>query len=68
MTRNRKELEPGAGLHLTMRLKPELAARLDGLVDSLTQATRLTVTRTDVVRLLLEEALDAREARSKTKK
>jgi hypothetical protein len=68
MPSRRKELEPGASLLLTMRLEPELATRLDGFVDSLAQATGLTVIRTDVVRMLLKEALDARDARPKHKK
>jgi hypothetical protein len=68
MPRRRKELEPGESLLLTMRLEPELATRLDGLVNGLAQTTGLTVLRTDVVRMLLKEALDAREARPKHKK
>lgn len=68
MPRKRKDLEPGAGLHLAMRLDAVLAERLDVLVNDLAQTTGLTVTRTDVVRLLLKEALDAREARLKHKK
>ena len=68
MPRRRKDLEPGESLLLTMRLEPELATRLDGLVNHLAETTGLTVIRTDVVRLLLKEALDAREARQKHKK
>ena len=68
MPRRRKDLEPGESLLLTMRLEPELATRLDGLVNHLAETTGLTVIRTDVVRLPLKEALDAREARQKHKK
>lgn len=63
--RRRKELEPGEGLHLSVRLDPDVAQGIERLIADLTKATGLTVSRTDVVRLLLREALDARDARSK---
>jgi hypothetical protein len=66
--RKRKELEPGQGLHLSVRLEPDLSTRLDDCVASLARSTGLTVSRTDVVRLLMKEALDARDARLKQKK
>lgn len=68
MPRKRKDLEPGQGLHLSVRLEPELSARLDECVGTLARSTGLTVSRTDVVRLLMKEALDARDARLKQKK
>lgn len=69
VARKRNDLKPGASLPLSMRIEPELAERIDELVNSLVQLTGLkTVNRTDVVRMLLKEALDARDARSKHKK
>jgi hypothetical protein len=68
MPRKRKELEPGEQLHLSVRLEPELAARLDQCVTDLARTTGLTVSRTDVVRLLIKEALDAREVRPTKRK
>lgn len=69
MARKRNELKPGESLLLSMRLEAELAERLDALVNELIQQTGLkTVSRTDVVRMLLQEALDARSARAKPKK
>jgi hypothetical protein len=63
--RRRKELKPGEGLHLSVRLDADVAQALDGVIADLSKTTGLTVSRTDVVRLLLREALDARTKRRK---
>ncbi len=68
MPRKRKDLEPGQSLHLSIRLEPELAERLDAILANFMRSTGLNINRTDVVRLLLKEAIDAREARPKHKK
>ena len=68
MVRKRKDREPGEALHLSVRLEPDIGSRIDALIVTLSEATGLTVSRTDVVRLLLKEALNARDARSKSKK
>lgn len=63
--RKRKELKLGEGLHLSVRLEPEMAQQIDGVIKKLSDSTGLTVSRTDVVRLLLREALEARTRRGK---
>jgi Arc/MetJ-type ribon-helix-helix transcriptional regulator len=63
--RKRKDLQPGEGLHLSVRLEPEMAQQIDAVIADLSRVTGLSVTRTDVVRLLLREAL---ETRSKKKR
>jgi hypothetical protein len=68
LARKPKELVPGEALHLSALVDPALAVRLDAVVTSLRESTGLSVSRTDVVRLLLKEALDARDARQKRKK
>lgn len=64
----RKDSEPGRAMQLSVRLEPGLAVRLDNCVALLAQSTGLTVSRTDVARLLMKEALDARDARLKREK
>lgn len=63
--RKRKEIVPGEGIHLSVRLEPELAEQIDGVITKLSTQTGLNVSRTDVVRLLLREALEARRSKRK---
>jgi len=63
--RKRKDLPPGEGLHLSVRLESEMAQQIDSVIAKLSAQTGLNVSRTDVVRLLLREALDARAKKSK---
>lgn len=65
LPRRRKELKAGEGLHLSVRLEPDMAHQIDDVIKKLAASTGLTVSRTDVVRLLLREALEARAKRSK---
>lgn len=53
---------------LSLKLDPELSTRVDALVTELARSTGLTVVRSDVVRMLLREALDARDSRTKSKR
>lgn len=68
MPRKRKELNPGEAMPLSLKLDPELSTRVDALVTELARSTGLTVVRSDVVRMLLREALDARDSRTKSKR
>jgi metal-responsive CopG/Arc/MetJ family transcriptional regulator len=65
--RKRKDLQPGESLHLSVRLESEIAQQIDGVIAELSRATGLSVSRTDVVRLLLREALEARSSTKRRK-
>jgi hypothetical protein len=65
--RKRKDLQPGESLHLSVRLESEIAQQIDGVIAELSRATGLSVSLTDVVRLLLREALEARSSTKRRK-